>query len=266
VVQAAGGPRRAGIAIVATAVAATVLLTSLALLAVGRITEDDVPSMAPDGAELASIPRGDDKPLAGRLWREHPGRIALLLHSFGSDQTEWDSAIEPMRAALEHPISILTLDFRGHGDSAGENRDLVGMVTDVHSAVRYVRAQGFGEVVLIGSSMGGAAAIVAAAEDPTITGVIALSAPAELGELDAVAAVRSLTAPLGLIAGAEDASAAESFRRLRDEAGDTAWMAVVYPGRAHGVGLVEGADGVEVRERIARAIDGLWEAEEQPGE
>ncbi len=253
--SAARPPRRSQIGLIAAAVAAVLLVTSLALLALGRMTEDEATTTAPGGAELATIPGSHGDRLAARLWLRHADRIAVLLHGFGGDQHDWDEAIEPLQEALEEPLSVLTFDFRGHGDSDGENRDLEGLAADVHSAVAFARSRGFTEIVLVGASVGGTAAIVAASEDPSIAGVIALSAPAQLGELDALAAVRSAKTPLALIAAEDDASAVESFEQLRDGAGARATLAMMSPGRAHGIELV---DGVEVRERMARAIEALW--------
>lgn len=247
--------RRIGVA--TAAVVSAVLMTSLVLLALGRMTEDDAPSTAPEGAEFTTIPSDGDG-LAARLWTRNSERLAILLHGFAGDQHDWDDTIGPLQAELETPISVLTFDFRGHGDSDGENRDLEGMSTDVLAAIAFARSRGFSEIVLVGASMGGAAAIVAAAEDPSIVGVIALSAPAELGELDAVDAMASMSAPVGLMAAKDDPSAAQSLKRLREEAGARASLAVIYPGDAHGVELVEGDEG---RDRLARAIDGLWSDE-----
>jgi len=251
---AAANDRRRRIGVAAAAVVAAVLMTSLALLALGRITEEDAPSTAPEGAEFTTIP-SEDGGLAARLWTRNSKRLAILLHGFAGDQHDWDDTIGPLQAELETPISVLTFDFRGHGDSHGENRDLEGMSADVLAAIAFARSRGFSEIVLVGSSMGGAAAIVAAAEDPAIVGVIALSAPAELGGLDAAAAMASLSQPVGLMAAKDDPSAAQSLEKLRDEAGARASLAVIYPGSAHGIELVEGDEG---RDRLARAIDRLW--------
>lgn len=255
--MAAGNDRGRRIGIATTAVAAAVLMTSLVLIALGRMTGDDGPSTAPDGAEFTTIP-SDGGGLAARLWTRQSERLAILLHGFAGDQHDWDDIIGPLQADLEAPISVLTFDFRGHGDSDGENRDLEGMSADVLAAIAFARSRGFTEIVLVGASMGGAAAIVAAAEDPAIVGVIALSAPAELGDLDAAEAMSSMSAPVGLMAAKDDPSAAASLERLRDEAGPRASLAVIYPGSAHGIELVESD---EARDRLARAIDGLWSDE-----
>jgi pimeloyl-ACP methyl ester carboxylesterase len=249
--------RRRRIGLPAAVVVSAVLLTALALLALGRITEEDAPPTAPEGAELTTIP-SDGGGLAARLWTRHSERIAILLHGFAGDQHDWDDTIGPLQADLETPISVLTFDFRGHGDSDGENHDLEGMADDVRAAVDFARSRGLTEIVLVGASMGGAAAIVAAAEDHSIAGVIALSAPAELGELDAADAMASMSAPVGLMASKDDPSAAQSLERLRAEAGERASLAIIYPGNAHGVAVV--ADD-EARDRLARAIDGLWSGE-----
>jgi pimeloyl-ACP methyl ester carboxylesterase len=77
-------------------------------------------------------------------------------------------------SALLYPeFTVLMPDLRAHGDSAGdltsigyrERLDLIG-------AARYLRALGYGPVGVLGVSMGGATAILAAAECPEIDAVV----------------------------------------------------------------------------------------------
>lgn len=83
-------------------------------------------------------------------------------------------------------LSVLMLDLRGHGESAparltygcNERRDVLG-------AVDWLLARGYphGAIAVFGASMGGSAAIAAAAEEPAIGAVISDSAFADFGDV-----------------------------------------------------------------------------------
>ncbi len=74
---------------------------------------------------------------------------------------------------------VLTFDYRYFGESAGKPRQLVdidGQLNDIRAAVEYARgAPGVDadQIVLWGTSLGGAHAVVAASRDPGIAAVIA---------------------------------------------------------------------------------------------
>src|SRR5690606_37777803 len=112
--------------------------------------------------------------------------------------------------------AALTFDFRGHGGSDQAPVDTKRLVEDVCAAVAFARERGYTSIVLVGASMGGTAAIVVAAGDHDLAGVIALSAPAQFGELDALDAIEGVDAPLALLAAGDDVSAADSLRLLRE--------------------------------------------------
>jgi dipeptidyl aminopeptidase/acylaminoacyl peptidase len=88
--------------------------------------------------------------------------------------------------AAARPVSfaVLMIDLRGHGGSstarltygARESQDVLG-------AVDWLRARGHGRIGVLGASMGAAASLVAAAEEPAIAAVVADSAFADLGDV-----------------------------------------------------------------------------------
>jgi pimeloyl-ACP methyl ester carboxylesterase len=94
----------------------------------------------------------------------------------------FDLAIELMDAGF----SILMLDLRGHGESdrgrltfgRHEARDILG-------AVDFLLARGYqpARIGVLGASMGGASAIVAAAHEPAIGALVTDSAFADFGEV-----------------------------------------------------------------------------------
>jgi uncharacterized protein len=78
-------------------------------------------------------------------------------------------------------FSVLLPDLRGHGESDGRHTS-VGYFErrDVIAAAEYLRSLGYGPIGVLGISMGGAAAILAAAESAAIDAVISDSTFAAL--------------------------------------------------------------------------------------
>jgi pimeloyl-ACP methyl ester carboxylesterase len=100
--------------------------------------------------------------------------VVLIVHGHGSNKLTnlW------LAADLFSDFNVLLLDLRGHGES-GRAHGTVGYIErlDVRAAVSWLDER-FGEVPIgvLGISMGGAAVINAAAENPRITAVVADSA------------------------------------------------------------------------------------------
>jgi fermentation-respiration switch protein FrsA (DUF1100 family) len=101
----------------------------------------------------------------------------IVLHGFGGNR----------HTALAHSsflypeFSLLLLDLRGHGESDGRVTS-VGYYErlDVIGAAQYLQDLGYRSIGVLGVSMGGATAILAAAECPAIDAVVADSSFAEL--------------------------------------------------------------------------------------
>jgi putative redox protein len=86
------------------------------------------------------------------------------------------------RLAADTGWAVMTFSFRGTGGSEG-NFSLGGWLADLEAATgTLVGMPGVDRVWLCGFAAGGALAICAAGEDPTIQGVAALSAPADFGD------------------------------------------------------------------------------------
>ncbi|MDK3020485.1 bifunctional alpha/beta hydrolase/OsmC family protein [Pseudodonghicola flavimaris] len=76
-------------------------------------------------------------------------------------------------------IAVLRFDFTGLGHSEGEfgNTGFSSNVADLRAAVDYLTARGMAPGLLIGHSLGGAAAIRSAPDLPSIKAVVTLGAP-----------------------------------------------------------------------------------------
>ncbi|MGD9798610.1 MAG: alpha/beta hydrolase, partial [Acidimicrobiia bacterium] len=153
--------------------------------------EGEQGSHRPD-PDRVSFPSGDVL-LVGHLARPEPGAAAagrpglVLCHGFPSGPKSASASGQTYpeladRLAAEAGWVVLSLDFRGTGESGG-NFSLGGWLTDLRAAVDHLLAlDEVGDVWLCGSSTGGSLAICAAAEDERVRGVAALSARADFDD------------------------------------------------------------------------------------
>lgn len=126
------------------------------------------------------FPSRDGTPLSG-WWIPHPRPrgVAVLCHGYVANRCEvLGVAIELHRMGL----SCLLFDFRAHGESGGRTTTIgIREVQDALGAVDFVARFGL-PVLLFGSSMGGAVAIMASARDERVSAVITDSAYANLSQ------------------------------------------------------------------------------------
>jgi alpha/beta superfamily hydrolase len=178
---------------------------------------------------------------------QHPIAV-ILTHMRPNDQSAW---FEFAQVLADNGYAALTFDFRGYGETGGEE-DFDKLDDDVLEAIEYLRNdKGKDQVFLIGASMGGTAALVAAAEQP-VDGVIAISPPAEFEGLDAVDAVSSITAPKLFVA-SEDDEEAIGFQDLLDAASQPV-DSETYTGNAHGTNLLQSEHGDALRALILQFL------------
>lgn len=159
---------------------------------------EDVRFTCDDGVTLSGwlIPAG----------RETRGTV-VLMHGFSGHRLPWLGGFVPW---LQRRYHVLLFDFRGHG---GSDDALISLGTfeqrDVAAAVRFLSGRGFGPIALMGISMGGSVAIMAAPDLP-VAAVVADAAYADLR--DPIAnRMRELGYPLARL-GASLVLAAASLR------------------------------------------------------
>jgi pimeloyl-ACP methyl ester carboxylesterase len=129
------------------------------------------------------VPRDDGPPLPGWLIPAPAGGVAapgvVLIHGWESARDRTLPNALFLHAAGFH---VLTLDVRGHGANPAETLPLsVGeYAADARAGVRALRDRPeVTSIGLLGHSMGGAGVLVAAADDPDVAAVVAVSAPAD---------------------------------------------------------------------------------------
>lgn len=106
----------------------------------------------------------------------------VVLHGRGGDRT---GAWNQIRILHDLGAGVATIDMRENGLSAGSGRGTaLGMreSEDAILATAEMRQRGYEKVVLLGCSLGASAAILAAARDQSIDGVIADSALASFDQ------------------------------------------------------------------------------------
>ena len=125
--------------------------------------------------------------MTGRIWRagldlpEFGARAyALFAHCFtcGKDIA---AARRIARRLTDNGVAVLRFDFTGLGHSKGEfgNTSFVTNVRDLVAAAQWLRAEHEAPQLMIGHSLGGAAAILAAADIPEAKAVAVIGAPSD---------------------------------------------------------------------------------------
>ncbi len=124
--------------------------------------------------------QGETLAAALELPRGTPRAYALFAHCFSCSK-DIKAARDIARALRELGFAVLRFDFTGLGASEGDfaNTNFSSNVEDLVSAADYLRREFSAPSLLIGHSLGGAAAIVAATRVPEVKGVATIGAPAE---------------------------------------------------------------------------------------
>jgi dienelactone hydrolase len=163
----------------------------------------------------------DDTPLIGVVVGRGPRAVALA-HSSNGTLCSWLPYARQLAAA---GFRVLAYDSR-----PGFRVDL-----DVAAAVEGLRRTGSPQVVVAGSSLGAAGALIGSASlaSPPAA-VVSLSAPASYGALNALEAVGRLHAPVFFAASAEDEPFASGARSLYAASGSSERRLEILPGVAHG--------------------------------
>ena len=126
---------------------------------------------------------GAGSQLSGHLERPEgtPRGWAIFAHCFtcGKDSR---AAVYISRALSRAGIGVLRFDFAGTGigGGMGEAVSFASDVEDLRAAAKAMAAAGMSPSLVVGHSLGGTAAIVAAADLPDVAAVVTIGAPADL--------------------------------------------------------------------------------------
>jgi dienelactone hydrolase len=181
-------------------------------------------------AERASALRfftADDRPLVGVQLGSGPVGI-VLAHGSGGSLCEWVGYARELAAA----------GYRALPYDAGSEFNGVGL--DAVAATEALRRAGAQKVVVMGSSLGALAVLVAGAALPVQPdAVVSLSAPASVGYLRGLESVTRLHAPVLFMAAQDDEPFSDDAHSLYAAAASADKQIQIVPGSAHGSGLLE---------------------------
>jgi len=127
--------------------------------------------------ETVTITADDGVKLAGWLVPRSGAPAIVLLHGYPAEKAD----LLPIAAALAPRFTVLLLDQRYFGQSGGR-ATTIGFRErrDLRRAIDFLAIRGFSEVGVFGLSLGGAVALLAAAEDPRIRAVAVYAPFADL--------------------------------------------------------------------------------------
>jgi fermentation-respiration switch protein FrsA (DUF1100 family) len=113
----------------------------------------------PDGFRAVDFPSASGSRISGWLYPDGRCGTVILLHGVRANRTSMTARAE-LFAGQGH--SVLLFDFQGHGESPGEHITFGHLESrDAAAAVAFVEALRPGEpIAAVGSSLGGAAALV----------------------------------------------------------------------------------------------------------
>lgn len=202
-----------------------------------------VEASPPEPGEVIAFTASDGVRLEGEVRGSGP-RGVVLAHGFGTDRDSWAGFADLLS---EEGYLTLSFDFRGAGGSDG-TPDVSRAPEDVLAAASAIRERGARSVVLVGASVGGTAALVAASGAGTsLDGVVTLSAPASFMDLAAPPEVVSRVEEPKLFLAAEEDGLAQANAQAFYEAAPAPKRVEVLVGESHGTDLLEGREAERVR-------------------
>jgi dipeptidyl aminopeptidase/acylaminoacyl peptidase len=169
------------LALYASLVVGVVLVASLASFALAvRPPRLTVP-LRPDDyrlpVERVSIRADDGVELAGWFLPRPGAPAVVLLHGYPAEKAD----LLPLASALASEFATLLVDQRYFGDSEGRATTLgFRERQDLKRMLDFLEARGATAVGVFGFSLGGAVALLAAAEDPRIRALVAYAPFADL--------------------------------------------------------------------------------------
>jgi fermentation-respiration switch protein FrsA (DUF1100 family) len=171
----------------------------------------------------------------------------VLSNMGDNDPTAWE-AFAPELA--DRGLLVLTYSFRYPRRTAAFTAELArATVADLTAAVALLRGRGATRIVLVGASLGGIASGKVAGPVGAAAMVV-LSAPRELTDYDLVvspAELAAVTVPKLFVASEADDTVPLAATREYYERAPEPRRFVSYPGSAHGVRILAGPWGDELR-------------------
>lgn len=133
--------------------------------------EEKIFFAASDGLKLCGILSIPKHPSAGS-----GQKCIILCHGIGVDKDESGIFTQLTRELSKVGFAVFRFDFRAHGESEGEQREMTisGERGDLESAIKLLQEKGFKQFGILGASFGGGAVTLFTAENPDLVKALVL--------------------------------------------------------------------------------------------
>jgi pimeloyl-ACP methyl ester carboxylesterase len=203
----------------------------------------------PAGMTRLPVTASDGVPIGTAVVGEGETAV-VLVHGAGQDLCDWMDVVPSL---TELGVTVAAFDLRGRGASGGSREEVSSLPGDIDAVVTALRERGQDRVVLLGSSLGAAASLIAAGNiDPPVDAVVAVSPQVALGGTSVVAAAREYAGPVVLVAAEEDTGIVRNVQELASTLPDVRASTVVE-GADHGMRLIKSQPDV-VPAAVDRAV------------
>ncbi len=197
---------------------AVLLIFSIFLLGCGTSEEIDEKQVT-SGIKDVTLTTSDNINIASTYFYNTGDKSVILLHMLGQDRSTYTDFALQLQA---NGYSVLAIDFRGHGESDLDylefsSNDWQNLKLDVKAAKEYLVNNNKNTVSIVGASIGANAALIFAAEDMNVLGLVLLSPGEEYQSVNVMSAASIYSRPVYLAAGLADSYSAISTTKIYNE-------------------------------------------------
>lgn len=196
-------------------------------------------ALMPDQGQRLEFTSEDGTALVGSYWpgANSPSPGVILMHQQHLDREQWHSVVTDIRT--ESGYAVLAFDFRGHGESDGQNDDWPGMIGDARAALRFFTTLPGVDphrIVMMGTGFGADAAVDSCVDG--CVGSISLS-PGSFLRAPYKEALLALNDKPVLCVAAEDDHPGPKTCRDGVQVGLSDYQTQIYHGRFRGIAMFD---------------------------
>ena len=177
------------------------------------------------------------------FYNANSNKGVILLHRLAKDRNNWKDFASLL---VKNNFSVITLDFRGHGQSTEKfklndltAKDFNNMVLDVKTAKDFLVSKKVTSIGIIGESIGANTALNYAIKDKAIKTVILLSPGLDYRGIKTENSMSEFDErPIFFVAADGDAYSAESAKKL-DMLAFGEKKLLIYEGSEHGIPMLD---------------------------
>lgn len=203
-------------------------------------------------AEVVRLRTSDGVPIVGAVLGSGAASSGVVLaHQGDATLCDW---LFFAHTLVQRGYVVMAIDHRGFGASGSSSSTRYDL--DVVAAAQELRRRGARDVVLLGSSLGALAVLAAGAElQPPPAGVIAMSAPERYLDVDALASMPRLRAPVLFLVSEGDVRFLPAAKDLNAAAASTDKRLVILKGFDHGTDLLQFDQSEQVERLLLDFVD-----------